>query len=258
MVTIVLLTDFGDSPYTGIMKGVIKNINPEVEIIDLNHSISPQNVIEAAFVLNGSYKYFPKESIFVCVVDPGVGTSRKILIVKTKDYTFVVPDNGIMSLIIGKDKPVKVVSVENKRYFLKKVSNTFHGRDIFAPVAAYLSQGIKPVSFGKTVKKINKFKIEKPEKKGDRILGLILYVDRFGNLISNIESDMIKDKKKDHMIMIKGEIIKGINNSYEEVLSGQPLALIGSFGYLEISLNQGSAKDYFGCGIGTVIDLFID
>lgn len=243
--TIALLTDFGtEDHYVGVMKGVILSINPHVSIVDISHGISAQNILEGALMLKSSYCYFPPKTIFLTIVDPGVGSKRKAIILQTKHYTFVTPDNGIVSPILNEEPPTAIYSIEKDRYFLKPVSDTFHGRDIFAPVAGHLSKGILPARFGKKQKSL--VNIQLPQavvvKAKKLIKGKIITIDRFGNLITNIEPKHFNLFKGPFAIKIKNTSINRLTCSYTAVPKGQILAIIGSTGYLEISVNQGSAS----------------
>lgn len=254
MKTIILLTDFGNSPYAGIMKGVIKSINPDVQIIDLYHAVKPQSIRESAFLLASCYSYFPARSIFVCVVDPGVGTKRNILLARTKKYFFIAPDNGLISPVLKKEAQEKIISIDNSKYFLKPVSNTFHGRDIFAPVAAHLSLGADISDFGTELKQVAELDPGKPKIKGNKLSGEIIFVDTFGNLVTNIPENILSKTAKNRItILINKKKITGLKNSYTAVRKGAPLAIIGSFGYLELSVRDGSAGGYFDAGVSTKV-----
>ncbi len=190
---ITLLTDFGyQDAYVGIMKGVIAGINPLANIIDICHNVPPQDIFNGAYLLYTAYKYFPKDTIHVAIVDPGVGSKRDIVCIKTKDSFFLVPNNGILSFIVQEEKPNGIFRVTNNKYFLPTTSNTFHGRDIFAPVAAHLSLGIKPQLLGIKINQLTLLDIPKPTSKKTGLLeGQIIYIDRFGNLITNIKREHI-------------------------------------------------------------------
>jgi len=239
---ISLLTDFGrESPFPGIMKGVIKNICPDAEIVDFTHEIRPYNVGEAGFILMTGFHYFPKKTIFLVVVDPGVGSERKAVLVKTKNYYFLGPDNGVLSWVLEKEKIEKIIWLNNDKYFLKPVSDTFHGRDIFAPVAAWLARGEKIENFGEEVQKIKKIPFPQIQKKENTFFGKIVYVDRFGNLITNFsQSSFAKKLNKGFSLKIRGKIFHKINRSYSEVNKGEPCLLWDSFGFLEIALREGN------------------
>lgn len=261
---IVLLTDFGNSFYVGEVKGVIKSINPNAEIIDLCHDIEPQNLKQACIILGSSYKYFPKNTIFICIVDPGVGSNREIVVLKTYDYLFLSPNNGLLTSVITSQKRFEVFKVYNSKYYLSPLSNTFHGRDIFAPVAAYLSLDLdyllricKPYS-KKKLKLIKnlKPKIKKVDKK-NLIIGKAIFSDRFGNIITNIPAEYI-DKKIDSVcIFYKNNLFYKIpiKKFYAQVKNGEFLAYINSFGYLEISVNCGNAYQNLMSHLTNIQDL---
>ncbi|MCF6154853.1 MAG: hypothetical protein E3K36_06280 [Candidatus Brocadia sp.] len=191
---ITLLTDFGNQDaYVGIMKGVIAGINPSANIIDICHTIPPHDILNGAYLLSTSYQYFPKGTIHVAVVDPGVGSRRDIICVCIRNYIFLVPNNGILSFIVPGEKPKNIIRVTNTKFFLPSLSNTFHGRDVFAPVAAHLSLGIKPQQLGSKINQLEHLNIPGPEcKKTGQLEGRIIYIDRFGNLITNITQSHIE------------------------------------------------------------------
>ncbi len=255
MGVIVLLTDFGlNDNFVGVMKGVIYGINPEVRIVDLCHQIESHNIQEAAFLLRGSYSYFPEGTVFLIVVDPGVGTERKSIIVETGKYLFVAPDNGVLSFLVERDIK-RIIQITNKKYFVKPVSHTFHGRDIFAPVAAHLSKGEKIENFGSQISDIKKIKLPEPQAEKNRLSGEVIYVDHFGNLITNINKDtflrFVRDKK--FQIVIGKAKISKISSSYEEGKKGLPIAIFGSFDSLEISLCRNNASRGLDLNKGTKI-----
>jgi len=242
---ITLITDFGtEAGYLGAVKGVILKINPDLQVIDISHDLRPFDVWEGAFVLKNSYRFFPKDTIHMAVVDPGVGSKRKALLIISENYSFVGPDNGIFSFVYEDEKILKMINVNNSEYLLGK-SSTFHARDIFAPVAAYLSLGVKPEEFGSAAKECLKLKIPSPKIENNLIAGEILWVDRFGNLITNLDYNLVKKimSKKDFRIVIGKKIIKRISNSYYEGKEKEILALLGSSGYLEVSANQENAEE---------------
>lgn len=239
MNTIALLTDFGCKDwYVGVMKSVIIQINPDASIIDISHEITPQNITEASFVLWNAYDYFPEKTIFVCVVDPGVGSKRNIVAVQTAKHIFLAPDNGLLDLVLPEVKVKKAVAVENMDYFLNKISNTFHGRDIFAPVAAHLSNGLKLSKLGSTIDHPLNEKIFSTVKERGDYEGNIIYIDRYGNLITNLKMS----KNIDVEVRINNFTIRQISKTYADVEEGALLALTGSSGLLEISVRNGNAK----------------
>jgi hypothetical protein len=245
---ITLITDFGlQDGYVGVMKGVIAKINPSVNIIDISNNIEPQDIFQAAYALYSSYAYFPKGTIHVVVVDPGVGSKRKVLCLKTKDYLFIAPDNGVLSFIAAREESPSIREITNKKLFLPEISDTFHGRDIFAPTAAHLSKGFSYKDLGKRVSKIKEIDLPKPIRSPGGVLkGEIIYVDGFGNLITNINRDMIgrlREKSENLVIVVGRRKLNKISNSYADVGVGDVVAIFGSSGYLEISVNHGSARD---------------
>jgi hypothetical protein len=271
---ITLTTDFGVSDaYVAIMKGVILGINPEAKIVDITHSIEPQNVVQAAFLLNTAYRYFPKQSIHLAIVDPGVGGERREIILKTPLALFVAPDNGILSYIINElssessssmesyparevrlQKGLEAVAITDPRFWRLPVSPTFHGRDIFAPVAAALSLGISLYEFGEKITSLRVFPIPRPflDSQGN-LVGHILYVDHFGNLITNIKSTDLPHM--DVTIEIAGQYIQGISRYYEQ--EEELIAVLGSSGYLEISLRNGNAANFLGVDLGEQVKVIL-
>ncbi len=252
---IVLLTDFGlKDPYLGILKGVIASKVPEAKIIDLSHEVSPQNVKEAAFFLRAATPYFPAGALFVCVVDPGVGSQRNILWVKTRRHQFLAPDNGVLSWIQEPILESRIVS--SREWMNSDISNTFHGRDIFAPVAVELIKG-KPVRLlgPKTLKKVND-PWPQPLLKPGKAEGKIIFIDRFGNCISNIEASKLRvlNFKRDPEIFFRGKSVGPLRRHYAEVPKNRPLCLDSSFGLLELAVRDGSFAARFKSQIGEKIE----
>jgi S-adenosylmethionine hydrolase len=255
---ITLLTDFGTRDgYIGAVKGVIRRINPEVEIVDIAHDIESYDVLGAAFALNNFYRYFPKGTIHLAVVDPGVGTLRKPILIRTADFSFVGPDNGIFSFIYQREDLTDMVVISNKKYFLAELSSTFHARDIFAPAAAYLSLGVETDEFGSPARECMKLTIPQPESKGKSLKGAIIHIDRFGNLITNVKADLLK-KRENARIVLGKRTIKGISRSYFEIKEKGLGALIGSSGFLELAVNQGSAQKLLRAEVGEGIKIDFD
>jgi S-adenosylmethionine hydrolase len=269
---ITLTTDFGyDDAYVAAVKGAILSINPEANIIDINHSIKPQDILQAAFILSVAYRYFPKQTVHMAIVDPGVGSERRGIILKTPSAIFVAPDNGILSYIIDDlfsvesrslteqshdlkeivfKKGLEAAAITDPRFWRHPVSSTFHGRDIFAPVAAGLSLGISPYEFGEKINSLHILPIPKPSLDPEgNLVGRVLHVDRFGNLITNIKSNDLPGK--DIVIEIAGHCIQGISDYYAQ--NKGIMAIVGSSGYLEVSLRDGSACDFLGAMLGDEI-----
>lgn len=254
---ITLLTDFGNSdPFVGVMKGVILGINPRVEIVDLCHGVSPQDVLEAAFLLHCSYRYFPRGSIHVVVVDPGVGGKRRPLLAEGNHGYYLAPDNGVLSYLFAAGEIRRVVEITADRYFLHPVSQTFHGRDIFAPVAAHLSRGEGVRRFGRPVTACMRLALPASRKKGDRVvIGSVLRVDRFGNLVTNISAPDLSSLRPERgmKVVIKGRTIHGLVDSYDSLEAGKMGAIVGSSGYLEIFSNSGDTARILRAGTGAVV-----
>ena len=249
MQIITLTTDFGYSdPFSGLIKGVIYKICPGAKIVDLTHNIPPQDIWSANFILSASYNYFPKGTIHLCIVDPGVGSLRKPLLIETRNCFFIGPDNGLFTSIIENEKIVRIVELTEKKYWLKTISQTFHGRDIFSPVAAYLAKGIPSKSFGKAIKKENlvRLPVNSLIKNKNSYTGIVQYIDHFGNLITNIPHHNVPKKIRGK---IKNFNFQGLVSSYSEVktTSANKLFVIrGSSGYLELFVNKGNAAKVTG------------
>lgn len=250
---ITLTTNFGTKDgYVGAVKGVIKRINPEVEMVDVTHQIEPFDVLGAAFALNNFYRYFPKKTIHMMVVDPGVGSSRQPLLIRSEDFLFVGPDNGVFSFVYQNEGITEIILLSNKKYFLAELSSTFHARDVFAPVAAYLSLGIDIKEFGSTAKECFKLIIPEPKSSKKGLSGEIIHIDGFGNLVTNIGAELLLDKKIAKIVMGKKQI-KRIARSYFDIPGKEVGALVGSSGFLEIAINQGSAQKILKSKIGTTV-----
>jgi hypothetical protein len=242
---ITLLTDFGTKDhYVASMKGVILSINPRCLLIDITHQINPHDIMGGAFILASAYSFFPKGTIHLSVVDPGVGGQRKSILVVTQHYLFVGPDNGLFTLVAQREKIKQVVALNKKNYFLSKISGTFHGRDIFAPVAAHLSLGIKPNAFGYEIKSLKELGSRKPFVKEGKLFGEILHIDAFGNVISNIDEEKLFRFIESRPFAIRAgrKVISGLKKGYWEGKKGEPIALLGSGGFLEISVREGNAQ----------------
>ena len=253
---ISLITDFGlKDNFVGVMKAIILKINPRAQIVDICHEVKPQGLLEAAFLLRGSFRYFPRGSVHLVVVDPGVGSQRKKIIAKTKNYYFIGPDNGVLTLALRNEPPIDIIEITRQRYFLKPISDTFHGRDVFAPVAAYLSNRKDTRKFGRRIKSIQELSLPKVKVNPKTLAGEIIYIDRFGNLVSNIDKDMFQSfaKNKKFKIFLKDKTIDRLSFSYTEGKHLKPLALMDSFNYLEIALSCGSACDYLKAKTGTKV-----
>ena len=254
---VALLTDFGlQDVYVGVMKGVIAKINPRLSVIDLSHNIPPQDLIAARFALLNAYRYFPDNTVYVAVVDPGVGSDRRGVAIQFSQGFLVGPDNGIFTGILDASPGIKAVELNNSKYWLTpNPSQTFHGRDIFAPVGAHLAEGVALESLGEAISLESLVTLPLPalQVTETSITGCIQYCDRFGNLISNIPVDLISDR--DWTIAIANHRIPSAK-TYSDVAKGEPLALVGSHGYVEIAVNGGSAREQLKLTVGEIILLF--
>ena len=251
---ITLLTDFGTADgYAGIMHGVILRINPQAAVVHLSHDIAAQDVRAAAFVLSAAYAYFPQGTIHVAVVDPGVGSGRRVMALRTAKGTFLAPDNGVLSYIWARETALEVVQVANSRYWLSSVSSTFHGRDVFAPVAAYLSLGVPLSELGPPLHDPVKFPIVEPEvREPGTVVGEVQHVDRFGNLVTNIPWHLLPSGQA-MVVHVGGRQVKGPLKAYALAERGELLALVSSTDFLEVAVRDGSAAALLGVGRGAEV-----
>lgn len=257
---ITLTTDFGTSDYfVGAMKGVIAGIAPAARVVDITHEVTPYNTLEGAFVIAQAAPYFPKGTIHVVVVDPGVGSERRAILAEAGGQFFIAPDNGVLSMIFA-GGPHKVRMISNPKLALKIVSRTFHGRDIFAPAAAHLARGIQPAQFGKPVRDYVRISAAQPrEMKPNAWVGTILKTDRFGNLITNFPIDEFFAIKTNPFVMKVGDKRIGrLALTFADTERGELAVVVGSSGYLEIVANQASAAELLGCGAGAPVEMEID
>ena len=259
---ITLTSDFGlDDPFVGMMKAVIVSIAPEARIVDLTHGIRSHDVMEAALVIQSSYSYFPKGSIHVVVVDPGVGSRRRPLLATTESGYFIAPDNGVLSEVYAGSSQLACTELTASNFFQHPVSQTFHGRDIFSPVAAWLSRGLEPEQFGKSVREVVKLCLPPVRQLGrGRVGGAVLRVDKFGNLVTNIRAEAFKDllQQNKFRLRVGGQWIDRLCSSYAEAQGREPFAIWGSFGLLEISCNQDSAAKRLQVGPYDELEVDID
>ncbi|MGB9959141.1 MAG: SAM hydrolase/SAM-dependent halogenase family protein [Candidatus Bathyarchaeales archaeon] len=257
---ITLTTDFGlVDPYVAEMKAVILKINPDVKIVDVSHQIQKFNIRMGAYILAAAAPYFPYGTIHVAVVDPGVGTRRKPIVVEAENGFFIGPDNGVLALAANRQGIKHVYEIANPKFMMPKISSTFHGRDIFAPAAAFLSKGVLPSEFGSVIRKIVTPRFAKIVCKGDMLTGEVIHVDSFGNIVTNLTwnelewacaKDTVKIKLKEFELSLK------LCKAYAEVKPQMPLAIIGSHDFLEISINKGSAAETFNVKPGDKVTLY--
>jgi hypothetical protein len=260
---ITLTTDFGSNDhFVGAMKGVILDIVPDAQIVDICHSVQAFDVLDGALTISQAYSYFPNRTVHVVIVDPGVGTARRPILASSDKYHFVAPDNGVLSLVYAREERMHVRHVTSEHYFLQPVSNTFHARDIFSPVAAYLAKEVDSLKFGEEVEDYVKFSAPKPKAvDGNRLRGVVLKVDRFGNLITNITPHdapaLFAAGATGFKIVVGSREITEIRNAYAEGAPGEVIGLLGSMGFLEIAANRGAAAQLTGAGKGNEVSVIL-
>jgi S-adenosyl-L-methionine hydrolase (adenosine-forming) len=256
---ITLTTDFGLSDhFVGVMKAVIFGIQPAAQVIDISHGVEPYAIADGAFTIAQAYRYFPKKTIHVVVVDPGVGSARRPLLAEMAGQFFVAPDNGVLSMIFAREQP-KVRHIANESYFLRPVSRTFHGRDVFSPVAAHLASGVRPAKFGKRIDDFIRASYDQPTHTGKHTwTGTILKADHFGNLATNFHIDRFPAIRTHAFSLNAGpRAITRLALTFSECAPGDLFAIVGSSGYLEVAASQGSAAKALGCGAGSPVELTI-
>ncbi|MGA2300254.1 MAG: SAM-dependent chlorinase/fluorinase [Candidatus Acidiferrum sp.] len=254
---ITLTTDYGTNDHlVGVLKGVILKINPDVQIIDITHQVAPFDLLDGALSIAAAYSYFPQRSIHVVIVDPGVGTERRPILVSGQNHYFLAPDNGVLSGIYEKEHPVVVRHITSEHYFLQPVSKTFHGRDVFAPVAAWLSKNWQPASMGEEISDFKRFAMPKPKEADGLLKGVVLKVDAFGNLITNFRVDDLPAnavEKGEVRLQIGSHPVTKFVPTFAQGAAGEAVAYIGSSGFLEVAMNKGSAARTLGLGRGTPV-----
>ena len=255
---ITLTTDFGASDHlVGSMKGVILNINPAARIVDLNHGVVPFDVLDGALSLANAYKYFPSRTIHVVIVDPGVGTERRPILVSGEKQFFVAPDNGVLSMIFEREA-CTVRHITSEHYFLNPISPTFHGRDIFAPTAGWLSKTLQTEAFGEVITDFVRFTMPKAKSSGQAVKGVILRVDAFGNLMTNLMAEAIPIGALEGgaiKLAVNGKQVLKFARTFASGNPGEPIAVLGSAGYVEIAVNRGSAARTLGVNRGAEVTL---
>jgi hypothetical protein len=257
---LTLTTDFGlGDHFVGTMKGVILGICPQAQIVDISHGVTPFEIGEGAYLIAQAYRYFPKKTVHVVVVDPGVGTARRPILMEAAGQYFVAPDNGVLSMVLAREEKAAFRLISNAKYFLKNVSSTFHGRDIFAPVAAHLAAGVPAARIGKRIEDFLKPGFDKPHRAGKRTwIGRILKIDGFGNVITNFHVDEFGDLALRGFTLAFGPVeVTKVARNYAECGPGELFAIQGSSGYYEVSVSQGSAAKVIGCEAGAAMELLI-
>ena len=256
-------TDFGlNDPFVGIMHGVVLSIHSDTTIVDLCHAIASYDILDGAWTIAQSYRFFPPRTVHVVVVDPGVGSERRPIIVETEQHIFVAPDNGVLSMVEARETKFVVRHVTAERYFLQPVSQTFHGRDVFAPIAAWLSKGVAPGEFGPEISDYVRLPVPLVEHVGpDSFRGTVIKVDKFGNLITNLGAldvpELFGTAAPSLELLIAGQTITKLCHSYAEGAENQIFLIVGSSGYLEIAATQASAADKLAAGAGTPVGLVL-
>ncbi|WP_069131147.1 SAM hydrolase/SAM-dependent halogenase family protein [Rhodohalobacter halophilus] len=256
---VTLTTDFGlQDHYVSVMKAVMLEVSPDLRFIDISHQIPPQDIMAGAWVLKNASMEFPPGTVHLVVVDPGVGTERHAVAVKIQDQLFVGPDNGIFSLI-GDEYEYEAYRLSNSKFWKKKPSNTFHGRDIFAPVAAHLANGVSLSDLGEPVEELVTYRWAVPISDRDGIQGWVIHIDRYGNLVTNITSEMIRESVNSSRFRIYAgnTILDKIVPTFNSVEDGEPAAYIGSSDTLEIAINKGNAQEMLGVQKGAQISIII-
>lgn len=256
MSIITLTTDFGhDSPYVAAMKAVILSINPDARIVDITHSVPPQDIRHGAIVLDDVAELFPAASIHVVVVDPGVGTDRAIVYARLAGQQFVAPDNGLLSLVAERHPPETIIALENRAYWREPVSATFHGRDIIAPAAGHLSLGLDPAKLGRRLDRLSNFLWPTARQLSQRLEGMVVAIDSFGNLITNVPGRMLSGRPTDERVTVVCGIYEtsGVYRTYAEQPPGMFIALVGSTGRLELAIVGDNAAARLGIQVGTPV-----
>lgn len=262
---ITLTTDFGlNDHFVGAMKGVILDLAPDAQIIDINHSVQAFDVLDGALTISQAYSYYPSGTVHMVIVDPGVGTARRPILLTGDRHQFVAPDNGVLSLIYDREERLSVRHITAEHYFLQPRSSTFHARDIFSPVAAYLAKGVEPDRFGDEITDYVRFSAPRPKPIDERTLrGVVLKVDRFGNLITNVTPQdlprLFEAQPPAFKITVgtKGQASRMCTN-YAEGTPGEVFGILGSMGYLEIAANRGSAFQLLGAGKGSEVNVVLE
>ena len=261
---ITLTTDFGlNDHFVGTMKGVILDIVPEAEIVDICHAVQAFDVLDGALAIAQAYSYFPNGTVHLVVVDPGVGTARRPILLSTGRHYFVAPDNGVLSLVYGREERLLVRHINAEHYYRQPVSNTFHARDIFAPVTAYLAKGVEAAKFGEEITDFVRFNAPKPKPVDAQTLrGVVLKVDRFGNMVTNFTPQdvpaLFQAEPLAFKIVVGKREITEIHSSYAEGAPNTVFGILGSMGYLEIAANRGAAAQIIGVGKGSEVNIVLE
>jgi S-adenosyl-L-methionine hydrolase (adenosine-forming) len=258
---ITLTTDYGLNDHlVGTMKGVMLKINPDVTIVDITHNVTPFDLLDGALAIGSAYSYFPAKTIHVVVVDPGVGTDRRPLLVTAENQYFVAPDNGVLSVIYEREQNVVVRHANAEHYYLQPISKTFHGRDIFGPIAAWLSKNWQPASMGENIEDFKRFALPRPKSAEGALKGIVMRVDSFGNLVTNFRAEDLPEASAENgeaaiSLQIGNQQISRLVSMFAQGNAGEPIAYVGSSGYVEVAVNKGNASRTLGIGRGTAVVL---
>jgi len=261
---ITFTTDFGvNDHFVGTMKGVIYQINPAAQIVDICNGVNPFDILDGALTIAQAYKYYPADTLHMVIVDPGVGSARRPLLVTTGKHIFLAPDNGVLSLVYEREERLSVRHITAEHYFLQPLSNTFHGRDVFAAVAGWMSKGVEVTKFGDEITDFVRFGAPKPKPVNEKLLkGIVLKADRFGNLITNFTAhdvpQLFSDNPPPFKIVIGKHEISKIKNNYAQGVPGELFGIMGSMGYLEISANRAAATRVIGVDKGTEVGILFE
>jgi S-adenosyl-L-methionine hydrolase (adenosine-forming) len=256
---ITLTTDYGtDDHLVGTLKGVILKINPDVTIVDITHHVTPFDLLDGALTIGAAYAYFPAKTIHVVVVDPGVGTERRPLLVSGQNQYFVAPDNGVLSLVYEREQNVLVRHANVEHYYLQPLSKTFHGRDVFAPVAAWLTKGWQTASMGDEIQDYKRLALPRPKKADGGHKGLVLKIDSFGNLVTNFRAEDLPADSQNGLalkLQVGSQAVSRLVDTFANGKAGEPIAYFGSSGYLEVGINKGNAARTLSIGRGAPVVL---
>jgi S-adenosyl-L-methionine hydrolase (adenosine-forming) len=261
---ITFTTDFGlNDHYVGTMKGVILNINPEAQIVDICNAVQSFDVLDGALTIVQAYRYFPSDTVHMVIVDPGVGTTRRPLLVTTEKHFFIAPDNGVLSFVFEREERISVRHITASHYYLQPVSSTFHGRDVFSAVAGWLSKGVEVAKFGDEITDYTRFAAPRPKPVNDKLLkGVVLKVDKFGNLITNITPNdlpqLFSPEPPPFKVLIGKSEISKMTQSYAEGTPGEVFVILNSMGYLEIACHRGAAAHIVGAGKGSDVGVLFE
>jgi S-adenosylmethionine hydrolase len=261
---VTFTTDFGTNDhFVGAMKGVILKQNPQAQIVDISNSVYSFDLLDGALTIAQAYHYYPSDTVHLVVVDPGVGTNRRPLLAVTEKHIFLAPDNGVLSLVFEREERLSVRHITSEHYFLSPVSQTFHGRDVFAACAGWLSKGVDVAKFGDEITDYVRFAAPKPKMVNPQLMkGVILKVDKFGNVITNFTAkdlpQMFSDNPPSFKIVVGSKEITTVRKAYAQGMHNEVFAIVGSMGFLELAANRGSAAALLGANRGTEVGFVVD